>query len=240
MNLNVKLGVSFIYCLMLDFFRAIPKKRTVKIKLKSGIIYYSPGLFKKTVFYAGTNLFVIAFLYLLYLYYPLVKASFKFNYTRILGNYDVSLPSSLDQKEVFILHIPKILAKSEIVPDVDPFDKAQYLKVLNSDKVALAKGSALPGLGKTSYIFAHSTQQGVVAVRNNAVFYLLGELVKGDVLFISRGDYVYKYKVTEKKIIRADEIKYLEYQAPRETVILQTCWPIGTDWKRLLVFAEKI
>jgi LPXTG-site transpeptidase (sortase) family protein len=44
-----------------------------------------------------------------------------------------------------------------------------------------------------------------------------------------------------KKIIKPNQIEYLEYkEEDKEIVILQTCWPIGTNWQRLLVFAEKI
>ena len=34
--------------------------------------------------------------------------------------------------------------------------------------------------------------------------------------------------------------KYGVYYHPeKEILILQTCWPIGTDWKRLLVYATR-
>jgi LPXTG-site transpeptidase (sortase) family protein len=50
-----------------------------------------------------------------------------------------------------------------------------------------------------------------------------------------------KYKVYDKKIIKSDDLTYLNYQdSSKEVLVLQTCWPIGTDWNRLLILAERI
>ena len=43
------------------------------------------------------------------------------------------------------------------------------------------------------------------------------------------------------KIVTAKEFEYLTYSdSNKEVLILQTCWPIGTNWKRLLVFAQRL
>ena len=135
------------------------------------------------------------------------------------------------------------MAKSMVVPNVAPFDKTEYLKVLESNVVAQAKDTDLPGegLGKMTYIFAHSTQQGIDMVRKNAVFYLLGQLGNEDTFSIKYMGNTYIYSVYDKKVVAANEIEYLKYSdVEKEVVILQTCWPIGTDWKRLLIFGERI
>ena len=135
------------------------------------------------------------------------------------------------------------MAKSMVVPNVSPFDKTEYLKVLESNVVAQAKDTDLPGegLGKMTYIFAHSTQQGIDMVRKNAVFYLLGQLGNEDTFSIKYMGNTYIYSVYDKKVVAANEIEYLKYSdVEKEVVILQTCWPIGTDWKRLLIFGERI
>jgi LPXTG-site transpeptidase (sortase) family protein len=78
-------------------------------------------------------------------------------------------------------------------------------------------------------------------VRQNSVFYLLGELKTDDFVFIGFNGEIYKYKVYDQKIVGANDIEYLDYKEEgREVLILQTCWPIGTDWKRLLIFAGRI
>ena len=133
------------------------------------------------------------------------------------------------------------MAFAKIVDNVSPFDKKQYTQVLQDNVVAQAKDTSPPGMGPghTTYIFAHSTSGGINMVRKNAVFYLLGEMKNGDEFFINKNGKNYAYKVYQQKIISADQTDFLKYTDPeKEVVILQTCWPIGTDWKRLLVFAE--
>lgn len=114
---------------------------------------------------------------------------------------------------------------------------------MESNKIAHSNYSALPGNGKgsTTYLFAHSTQQSIQTVRKNSVFYLLGELGENDKILINYQGTNIEYKVYMKKVISANESEYLTYSdANREVLILQTCWPLGTNWKRLLVFAERI
>ncbi len=138
------------------------------------------------------------------------------------------------------LEIPKIGAFAKVVTDVSPFNEGEYKKVLTENNVAQAEGTSLPGGGNgtLTYIFAHSTEQSIGMVRKNSVFYLLGELRDGDEVWIKYGGQNRKYRVYKQLIAEADEIGYLEYKEDdKEVLILQTCWPIGTAWKRLLVFA---
>ena len=149
----------------------------------------------------------------------------------------------VEENKDFKIEIPKIGAKADIIIDVSPIDKNQYLKVLENNNIAHSNLSALPGNGKgsTTYLFAHSTQQSIQTVRKNSVFYLLGELGQNDKVLVSYRGQNIEYKVYMKKVISAKESEYLTYsEADKEVLILQTCWPIGTNWKRLLVFAERI
>ncbi len=125
---------------------------------------------------------------------------------------------------------------------VDVQSKDGYMNVLRSGKIAHALGSYLPGdgLGKSIYLFAHSTEQDFSVVRQNSVFYLLDKLDSSDSVYILYKGKTIKYKVYDKKIVSPIDTEYLEYIDPsREVLILQTCWPLGTNWKRLLVFAQK-
>jgi len=201
------------------------------------------------IFYVGNFLFVVAIGFLVYLYWPIVFVSgrYYFSSSNVSQNIEpvpvgkTSVPVIVDTE--YSISIPKIMAYSTIVPNVPPFDKTEYLKILESNVVAQAKDTDLPGmgLGKTTYIFAHSTQQGIDMVRKNAVFYLLGELKSEDTFTIKYLGNTYIYSVYDKKVVAANEIEYLKYnEADKEVVILQTCWPIGTDWRRLLVFGRRI
>jgi LPXTG-site transpeptidase (sortase) family protein len=78
-------------------------------------------------------------------------------------------------------------------------------------------------------------------LRINSVFYLLGELNNNDIIFIDKNGINYTYKVYKQLVVDANQIQYLKYtETDKEVLILQTCWPIGTNWKRLLVFAQRV
>ena len=229
---------------MFDFFRLVPKKRTVKIKSKNGIIFNNPTGKSKYIFYIGTFILILAVGYFGYLYWPLAKslAIYKFGTKPILTEKEVISEVKIKKEEDFFIRIPAISAAADIEKNVSPFDKKEYLKVLEKNLVAQAKDSGLPGQREKSiYLFAHSTQQGFQMVIKNSVFYLLGELKTDDFVFIGFNGEIYKYKVYDQKIVGANDIEYLDYKEEgREVLILQTCWPIGTDWKRLLIFAGRI
>jgi LPXTG-site transpeptidase (sortase) family protein len=181
------------------------------------------------------------------LYYPLSRAlvRFRINQNKTTTNEKViAIPTGNPQlNKEYSLTVPKIMAYAKIIPNVSPYNRDEYIKVLSDNVVAQIKGSADPGSGKgkSIYIFAHSTQQGFRMVVKNAVFYLLGELKNGDFIYVNKYGKVYTYEVYKQQIVKADEIKYLTYTEPdKEILILQTCWPIGTDWNRLLIFSQLV
>lgn len=231
---------------IIDFFRVTPRRRVVKIKSKYGIIYHNPSPFKKVLFLSGNFIFIFSLTYFIYLYLPLGKAIFDYKVHQPAQTNKISLitiPINKPAINEYNILIPKISAKSPVKANVSPFNKNEYLKVLENNVVAQAKDTAIPGSGKgnTIYIFAHSTQQGINMVRKNSIFYLLDQLVAGDTASIQYNGQNLDYKVYMKKVVNASEIQYFDYKDPsKEVLILQTCWPIGTDWKRLLVFAERI
>lgn len=185
---------------------------------------------------------------LIYLYWPLLGVEIGYRYG--LGKYK-QLPQEAEVIENlattsdsdYRIIIPKIGAEAKIVEDVSPFKESEYSQVLRDGVVAQAQGTkkAGGGEGSMSYIFAHSTSQEWSAVRKNPVFYLLGELKNDDKFYIKSEGKVLTYQVYDRKVVRASEVNYLSYSEPgNEVVILQTCWPIGTNWKRLLVFGKKL
>lgn len=141
--------------------------------------------------------------------------------------------------EDFSIIIPKIAAVAPIIADVDSQNKNAYLSALKKG-VAHAKGTAYPGEPGNVYLFAHSTDTFYNIGRYNAVFYLIGKLDKGDEIDIFYQGRQIKYEVYDKKIVPADETKYLgSISDSEDTLTLQTCYPPGTDWKRLIVVAKQ-
>ena len=139
----------------------------------------------------------------------------------------------------FRLVIPKIFANVIVTENVNPEKSEIYKKALKEKGgVAHAAGSAVPGEPGVVYIFGHSTDASFNVDRFNAVFYLLKKLEKGDVIQAFYYGEEFDYIVTEKKMVDPTDITDITNVESKEKLILQTCWPPGTTWKRLLVIAE--
>lgn len=132
--------------------------------------------------------------------------------------------------------IPKIHAQARIIEQVDPWNETLYKKALTMG-IAHAKNTALPGEKGTIFLFAHSSGLPWELTNNNAPFLRLNELAFGDRIEITKNGKVYIFAVTNKKEIQASEVQYLTKES-KDNLILQTCTPIGTSLRRLLIFAK--
>lgn len=139
----------------------------------------------------------------------------------------------------FSIYIPKIDAKSRIIPNVNPGDEAEYKDAL-MEGIAHASGTYFPGQNKRIFMFAHSTDSPLNFARYNAVFYLLGKMEVGDRITVYFADEKFEYEVAELKTVAADDTTFLANTGTEEELILQTCDPPGTTWKRLLVIAKPV
>lgn len=139
---------------------------------------------------------------------------------------------------VFSILIPKIGANARVFPNVDPSNPNEFLPILQKG-IAHARGTVFPGQKGNIYLFAHSTDNFWNVGRYNAIFYLLKDLREGDEIVIFYQNVRHNYSVTKSSIVSPSDVSYLTgAQAGREMLILQTCWPPGTTWQRLMVFAE--
>lgn len=197
-------------------------------------------------------LIVVGFLMFLRVYVPLVRQEIRYQFSEerekvvVLQNseeaekvlskkIELIVPVDLD----FSLVVPKISANSKVVADVDANNESEYQRALTRG-VAHAAGTAYPGEEGNVFIFAHSGVDFAEAVRYNAVFYLLGKMEQGDEIKIFyKGDEL-RYNVRERKIVDADQIRYMEGEEGKKTLTLMTCWPAGTTFKRMVVIADQI
>lgn len=137
----------------------------------------------------------------------------------------------------FRVIIPKISIESTIIPFVDSTNEGEYKEQLKNG-VAHAKGSYLPYESGPMYLFSHSTDSIFNIVQYNAKFYALKDLEEGDEVNVILNGKEYKYKVFSKEIINPDQIELIHQTSA--DLVLQTCWPPGTDWQRLIVYAKKV
>lgn len=147
--------------------------------------------------------------------------------------------AALGLTSYFSVSIPKLGAKANIIPNVSTEVHTEYEKAL-MEGVAHARGTYFPGQGKNVFLFAHSTDSPFNFSRYNAVFYLLGKLEQGDQIVMYFLDRKYQYEVVEKIVTAATDTSWIYRDFGFETVVLQTCDPPGTTWRRLLVLAKAI
>src|SRR5437879_1231544 len=103
------------------------------------------------------------------------------NLAEVLANANEKVLTAPDP--TFSIIIPKIGASARILPNVDATNHNEYVAALQKG-VAHARGSVLPGLIGTTYLFAHSTDSFWNVGRYNAVFYLLKDVSIGDDIYV--------------------------------------------------------
>jgi len=169
---------------------------------------------------------------------PEVTGTAKFGFEDIINETQALIvPISTE----FGIVIPKIFANVAVTENVNPEEKAVYQQVLKqAGGVAHAAGSAVPGEPGVTYIFGHSTDATINVERYNAVFYLLRKLEIGDEIIVYYKNKPFKYLVSEKKTVDPDDISDIINVENEERLVLQTCWPPGTTWKRLLIIAKPV
>lgn len=134
------------------------------------------------------------------------------------------------------LEIPKITVSVPVVPSVDGASKATYNEALKGG-VAHFKSTGVPGGKGNIFIFGHSSSI-LGTGKYDKVFARLGELAFGDAINILFNGVNYQYKVSEKRIVGANDTSVLS-QTKSEVLTLMTCWPIASDQKRLVVIANR-
>lgn len=139
----------------------------------------------------------------------------------------------------FGIVIPKIGVNATVIPGVDPTKQSGYVDALQAG-VAHANTSFFPSEDGTVYLFSHSTNYDWFVKDLNAVFYLVKNLEKDDVIVLMYKNKRYTYKITSKKVVSPKNISYLIPYAGKKNLILQTCWPPGSTTERLLIFADLI
>lgn len=194
----------------------------------------------------GVILITASILLFLLIFYPVIYEELKFRFQNKSSNAVVLGPKDSNIRikktirpvdENFGIVIPKIGANSKIIANVSPFDAKEYQLQLTRG-VAHAKGTSFPGGMGNVFLFSHSSVDFYIANRYNSIFYLLDKLEKNDDIYLFYKQDKYKYKVTEKKIVQPQDIYYLKGDYSKKTVTLMTCWPAGTNFKRLVVIGE--
>lgn len=196
----------------------------------------------------GALVAVIGLVFMVWLYWPVLIAEYQYRF--IWSNLPVPAvtvfqagQSGAQKNEITPINlessitIPKLWISAPLIMNVNPLDSRMYQRALR-DGVAHATGSAKPGEAGTSFIFAHSSANQLIAQRYNAVFYLLNKMEKDDEIVIYYQNKPYRYLVTKIEVVRPDQIASMNINTGPQKLVLMTCTPAGTTLQRLLVHAD--
>lgn len=106
-------------------------------------------------------------------------------------------------------------------------------------------GTPLPGQTGNAFIAAHSSDAYWKPGDYKHAFASLGKLTIGNedivVTYYKNEEVVKKvsFRVTEKAVVSADDQRMFT-QTNKTEMTLVTCWPLGTNWRRLMVKTEMI
>jgi len=128
---------------------------------------------------------------------------------------------------------PMVWSKTDI--------EANMLKDLENGLSHFMK-TAAPGQNGNMIISGHSSNYAWAKGGYNHIFEKLNDLQVGDIVKIKtvqkNGRMLdYQYKITSKFVATANDQKIFA-DTPTPTLTLTTCWPLGTNLKRLIVKAE--
>ena len=177
----------------------------------------------------GNLIIGLSSLFFVILLFPLIKA-YLFPTQYNVPKNSAGIPTGS------VIVIPKLDIEAPIIEDVDPFNATEYRLALKKG-VAQAKGTSFPGEGKKAFLFAHSSDYPWRAGNYNTVFFRLKDLKLGDEIIIYKDLTPLNYRVNETKIVWPSDVSYLTEEHDQNVLIIQTCWPVGTSFRRLLVFA---
>lgn len=100
-------------------------------------------------------------------------------------------------------------------------------------------GTAQPGDRGNVVLTGHSSYFPWDPGRFKDVFALLHEIVVGDTVIVYHDQHKFTYEVYEKKVVNPDEVEVLTQEGD-ERLTLITCTPVGTNLRRLIVFARPV
>lgn len=104
--------------------------------------------------------------------------------------------------------------------------------------------SSKPGQKGASLILGHSSAYPWYKGSYGSVFALLGKLKAGDKIFVRYSDgqtfaYSVKQSIVFTPFQNDSRLTQIE-QTQKPTLVLVSCWPVGTNYKRIAIEAEQI
>jgi LPXTG-site transpeptidase (sortase) family protein len=147
----------------------------------------------------------------------------------------IDLVSNNAEKEDKII-IPRIKAEAPVLWDIDADRESEILEYLKYGIIHFPK-SSFPEENENIILVGHSSGIPGEAGEYDNIFSLISELKNGDLIAISYKGKQFDYNVFDKRIIKP-RINMSEFSKGETILNLVTCWPLGTNFKRLVVMAK--
>ena len=159
----------------------------------------------------------------------------------ITNGYDPDAPG--DAKPSVEIAVKKINVASPMIWSKSE-DEKSLLEDLKNGIIHFPK-TAAPGQNGNMVVSGHSSNYVWAAGNFNYVFRDLNSLAAGDIVDVKTVQkngrvIVYHYKINGfKKIVSPDDPVIFE-NTPEPSLTLSTCWPLGTNFRRLIVKADLV
>lgn len=164
-------------------------------------------------------------------YQPILNLSHKRG--RVLGEEEEKFEAGN-----YILKIDKLRINTPIVFDISGEKESVYFRALEKG-VAHLKNTSKPGETGNVVIFGHSSADIGATGDYNDVFAKLENLEENDEIRLynktTRDELV--YTIYGREVIEPDDVSIIE-QTDKNQLTLFTCWPVGSDEKRLVIYAK--
>ncbi len=144
-----------------------------------------------------------------------------------------TLPSSKDNLYNIpdSLIIPKININAPIVFADTTNNKIIFEKL--EQGIVHYPNSVVPGQVGNSVLLGHSSAYPWYKGNYGSIFALLNRLEQNDEIIVFYEKHKYIYKVQSKQVINNQV--YINEQNKKSQIVLLSCWPVGTAWKRILI-----
>lgn len=142
------------------------------------------------------------------------------------------------KEEAMLLIIDKLKIEAPIIKSINEKEKDIQEDLKNG--VVLFPNTAMPGDFGNTVLFGHSSDYFWRDGNFKTIFSLLNQLNAEDEIKIIENNKELIYKVTNKQIVSKNNKVILEQTENERRLTLITCWPIGTDLKRLAIEAELV
>lgn len=142
-------------------------------------------------------------------------------------------PTEVKQFEDNTIFIPRIGVKTPIIWDVGSGEVMDKLQ----NGVVHIEGTGHIDEQKNTFLTGHSSNYWWRGGDYNSVFALLPQLEKGDEIFVTYHGKLEKFTVSDKKEVKKQDVSdYL--LSDKKQLTLMTCVPVGTNLRRMLIFAN--